>query len=180
MGGNNCNNRTKKIDITYCPGNIESTEFNHIFNLIPLKIIYDNLYGRSYLFAICEEKIITLRLDRIFQINLGEKFDKDYVESRLKELNETLKTAWLVSTNETAEHVVIRFTNSPSILERVKNEGRHGHISKQNKNYFIYEIDVNDSLEMTSWVLTYGSQCKVMEPPRFVEKIVEHLKGMAK
>lgn len=105
----------------------------------------------------------------------------NFTEDEKDELCKKLETAWLVSTdNDELEHVVIEFKNTPSNRARVENEGRHGVITKFDDDFFTYEIDVNDHIEMINWVLNYGSSCRVREPKEFVDRIVTHLEEMAK
>ena len=157
---------------------------NEIIHAAPLKIVYDNLYGRTYLFAYeyKTEKITVFRVDRLYKIEQGSKTENvSLIDEKRKWINEKLKTAWLVAYDEekeTTEHVVLRFKNTPAIRARVENEGRHGSITKIEKNYFTYEIDVNDCVEMTNWVLNFGAGCKAEAPQKLVDRIIEHLRGM--
>lgn len=166
------------VDITYIKGDNSKTELS---NILPLRIVYDNLYGRSYLigYNFAFESFAVCRLDRIFSVELKEKFeDSDWIKNKKEKLNSLLSTAWLVSLNETTEHVVIEFNNTVPLRERVKNEGRHGKITEFNKDYFTFEIDVNDPIEMTNWILNFGSDCVVKEPQMLVDRIIEHLEDM--
>ena len=169
------------IDMKYCSQYSEN--FEDVNNLIPLKIIYDNLYGRSYLFTYNEklDSIANFRFDRIYSISMGKnRFDTDLAKQQKEQLENILKTAWLVSMNEETEHVVIKFRNTTALRERVKNEGRHGSITDISEDFFTYEIDVNDSYEMINWILNFSDDCKVEQPKHLVEKIVEYLEDMAK
>lgn len=172
------------LEIDYNLGYPNSKKLAKFKNCIALRIVYDNLYGRTYLFTYdeAEDKINTLRFDKIYSIKIkGNYKNIDLVESKQDELCKKLETAWLVSTdNEELEHVVIEFKNTPSNRARVENEGRHGVITKFDDDFFTYEIDVNDHIEMINWVLNYGSSCRVREPKEFVDRIVTHLEEMAK
>jgi hypothetical protein len=171
------------VNIDYCLPYPNDKELINYKNFVPLKIIYDNLYGRTYLFAYSynSDEILTLRFDRIFHIDISDKYERNhFIEEKSKNLENALRTAWLVSINNHTEHVVIQFKNTPAIMARVKNEGRHGKITKIFDDYFLYEIDVNDSIEMTNWVLNFGSNCKVLEPNTLIDKVVSCLEGMIK
>lgn len=176
-------NEERYINIDYCLPYPDDKELFSYKNLVPIKIIYDNLYGRTYLFVYDKNSDSTfpLRFDRIFHIEIDKEYEnKQLINTKILNIEEKLKTAWLVSTNDKSEHVVLKFKNTPAIMARVQNEGRHGKITKVTDDFFIYEIDVNDSVEMTNWVLNFGSNCKVEAPNNFVERIVNYLKGMVK
>lgn len=170
----------KGIDIKYIKPTSEI--IYDINDLIPVKIIYDNLYGRTYLFTYnpTEDLFSTFRFDRIYSISTNKNdIEAENLKNYREKLDNILSTAWLVSTNQTTEHVVIRFINTVQIRERIKNEGRHGKITGFDNDFFTYEIDVNDSYEMINWVLNFGSSCVVEQPMKLREKIIEHLKDMS-
>lgn len=164
----------KSVNIKYCI-DFPNTMID-INSIVPVKIIYDNIYGRSYLIGITDEKYSIYRFDRIFHCEIGNKFE--YTE-KIDYIEKVLKTAWLVSLNDETETVKIRFKNTPAILARIQNEGRHGKITQIENEYFIYEIEVNDSTEMINWILGYGDNCVVLEPQNLVDKIISRLEEIA-
>lgn len=174
---------TEKQTITfkYCVNFEDATELFDFENLIPLKLIYETTYGRTYLFCYNCDKLQTFRVDRIFSIEQGECFDEKTFSNGLNEVNKALETAWLTSINtENIYHIVLRFENNFDTKTRVTNEGRHGKITREDKDYFYFEINVNDYLEITNWILTFGSECTVLEPQVLIDKVCEHLEEMAK
>lgn len=167
------------VNIQYCKPFPNETELNTINSIIPVKIIYDNIYGRTYMVGIKDEEYSTYRFDRIYHCEIGETFEYTQYNEKIKQIEKILESAWLVSTNDETEKVRLKFKNTLSLIARVNNEGRHGKIVNIFDEYFIYEIDVNDSTEMINWILSYGENCTVLEPKSLVDKIVDHLKDMA-
>ena len=170
------------ISVDYCPQNSKGKETVRIEKVLPLKIVYDALYGRSYLFVFdCNsDTMFPIRLDRVFHMDFSGDADKKLYSEKVKRLEELLKTAWTVSINPKTERVEIEFNNLPHIRYRVENECRHGRITHSDESRFTYEIDVNDSFEMTNWVLSFGENCRVKQPQRLIEKIVAHFEGIIK
>lgn len=171
----------EKIDIEHCNSNVSLNELTTIKDIIPLKLLYDAQYGRSYLICTINSEISAIRIDRIFSIKATEKFDEDDFNKSLMQANELLKTAWTVClSNKNIQHVVLRFINNDYTKTRVAAEGRHGKITKCDNDYFTYEVDVNDFTEMTNWILSFASSCKVIAPQNLIDYIINHLEEMAK
>lgn len=170
----------RKIAVDYCSRNFDFKETVKIENAAPLKIVYDNLYGRSYIFVYDSvgDTIFPIRLDRILHMEQGDIFDAVAVKKKKRELEKRLKTSWLVGINESTEKVILRFSNLPFIRNRVENEGRHGAIANEEEAFFTYEIEVNDALELTNWILSFGEHCKVVAPNHLAETIIKHLEGI--
>ena len=101
-----------------------------------------------------------------------------FLEQRTS-LEERLQSAWCSSLKKEKEHVVLLFRNTPALRYRVENEGRHGQITAVEGKRFRFEIDVNDAVEMTNWILNFGEDCKVEAPQRLVNHVVKHLEEMA-
>lgn len=170
----------EKIGLKYIIKGQTKTEFKE---LVPLKIVYDNMYGRSYLicFNLITKNYSLFRFDRVFSVKSYGKIENiKLIEEKKAELESRLSKAWLVSLNETIKRVIIRFKNTVALRERIKNEGRHGCITEYCDDYFIYQIYVNDPFEMVNWILNFGSDCMVCEPIELVDRIVKHLEDMAK
>lgn len=129
--------------------------------VIPLKILSNTKTGRRYLAVLYtgKRKYATIRLDSIKSVSLGDicqNYDsiKEAYEAKLQKAfsiihqgNERLH--WikvLLSINEATEQYV---------LERIRREGKHGVITKTDKDTFEYSIEVADTLEMVPWLRTF-------------------------
>lgn len=169
------------ITFKYCVNYEDATELFDFENLIPLKLVYETTYGRTYLFCKNSDLIQTFRVDRIFSVQRGKQFEEKEFSQSIDIVNSALEKAWLASTNqETIYHTVLRFLNTYENKMRVMNEGRHGKIAKEDEKYFYFEVDINDYFEITNWVLSFGSECTVLEPPELIDKVLGHLEEMAK
>lgn len=166
------------LNITYFKYINNEKETINYTGLIPLKILYDCLFGRSYLYLYdkSQDKIITLRYDRIFkmipsdiQTNAKER------ETYLQILHDKLSTAWLANIdNSNIKHVEIKFKNSFAIKARLYNEKRHGKITEFD-DYLLYNVNVNDFSEMKGWILSFKNDCIVTRPQELVDEIVSTL-----
>lgn len=173
-----------KINVTCTKKDSGEVQKVNIKNLIPISIVYDTLYGRSYFFVYDEKKLIikSFRADRIFNVeNSNEKFDICNADFNLcvKKFNEKIKTAWNVSIEDSLYTVKLKFKNKPSVYHRLINEKRHGTISKTDEKYLYFEINVNNYIEMKSWILSYGSDCVVLEPSDLKNNIISTLMEMS-
>ena len=169
------------LSVEYCPNNLDSTQTLTIDEVYPLRIVYDNLYGRGYLFVyeVTSNKIFPIRLDRVYHMEIKNETNSELINEKRQFLNKKLETAWLVSINEGTEKVKLRFdTEDYTVKHRVENEGHHGVITEQNDNYFFYEIEVNDPTELTNWILSFGEYCRVIKPQSLVQTVINHLEGV--
>lgn len=159
------------------------------FEVMPIKIIYDIVYGRQYLFSFSNEEneFIISRIDRIKKVETGEKI-KD------EELNEILKGAsieeksWCTSniseSIDTTVKIEFKFDekNEFFILERIKREGQHGKITKLEEGRYLFEIEVKDPGEMIPWIRSFGERAKIIESGDFKieEKIISDWEELLK
>lgn len=151
-------------------------------NFIPLKIVFDNIYGRSYLITYNEKinDFTILRFDRIYNIEINDQFkDYNFIKSKTIEVEKALSTSWSINLdNSNIQTVIADFKNIPSVEYRLKNELRHGKITQINDDFITFKIDVNDPMEMAYWFLSYGADCIVRKPQCLIDKIVNTLKEM--
>lgn len=150
------------------------------FKVIPIKIIYDIVYGRQYLlsFSIQDDIPIVSRVDRIKKIEVCEKIRQSELEKITKGLDAE-KEAWCTSnvSQVTAVNVKIEFKfdekNENFILNRIKREAQNGKITKIQEGVYLYEVKVKDPGEMIPWIRSFGERAKVIESGDF--KIEERI-----
>ena len=97
------------------------------------------------------------RLDKIKNIKILEE---DKIFDNLKsEMENKLPYLWGVSFKklklETLKMVLYIGRKEEYIIERLKNEGRHGIINQLSNDKWEYKIEVYDALEMLPWIRTF-------------------------
>ncbi len=171
----------RNVNIKYCSQNNEMTEVADVNSVLPLRIVYDSLYGRSYLIAYDNKynNYSIIRFDRIYHMEIAESADPLFFHDNINYVTQNLQTAWLVDITSSPKTVELEFDNYADIYSRVKNEGRHGEIVSKSDSHFIYRISVNSPKEMINWILSFGEYCKVVKPDSLKNEIIVRLERMA-
>lgn len=172
----------KRLDIEYFKYQNQTKESKTFKNMIPLKIIYESLYGRSYLFLYDEDNdyMFSLRFDRIYKMDISKNdFDKNIRFTALNKLEKKLSTSWLVNIYDEPKKVIAEFQKDYGVKARLENERRHGKITEKD-NCLLYEIYVNDISEIKGWLMSFGTKCKVIQPKELIDDIVKTLEVIAK
>ncbi|MBR1532359.1 MAG: WYL domain-containing protein, partial [Eubacterium sp.] len=170
----------KNVDIIYCPPDITATDSIDINCVLPLRIVFDNLYGRSFLvvFDYKYNNYSTLRFDRIYHMEIANSANPLLFEEKRSVSDKKLETAWLIDLFSEPQTVKLEFINDDAVYNRVVNEGRHGVIDERNETSFTFIIDVNNPREMINWILSFGEYCKVIEPTELQKEIIVKLEAM--
>lgn len=172
----------KYITVNYYKYQDGEKDKRNFSRLMPLKVVYDCLFGRSYLCAYDEinDALCAIRFDRILEVNISElSFETLLYNTRCENLENRLKTAWLIGLQENVSHVVVEFKKDFGIKARIENEKRHGTLTEKDDCY-LFEIDVNDPNEMKGWIMSFGADCEVKEPESLIDSIVNTLEVIAK
>lgn len=171
--------------------NIENAdnEQDIVFYVIPIKIIYDMVYGRQYLLGFSEKQkeFIISRLDRIKKVDVCQNIESDKLNDILKRESEEEK-CWCTSniSNQINTNVKIEFKFDEKqeifILDRIKREGQNGKITKIEDGKYLFEIEVKDPGEMIPWIRSFGERARVIESGYFKieEKIISDWEELLK
>lgn len=148
-------NKKSKIELEYF---IKKDKKSIMKKILPLKIFISVQTGRRYIAGYLESgSIFMYRLDKIKNIKILEE---DKIFDNLKsEMENKLPYLWGVSFKklklETLKMVLYIGRKEEYIIERLKNEGRHGIINQLSNDKWEYKIEVYDALEMLPWIRTF-------------------------
>ena len=137
-----------------------------ILNVVPLKIVWDRLYGRQYLFGASKDKISFIRrLDRIKKLSLHKKrfLTKDYVDC--EKFLENIWCASLCDSHMSKKKVEIDFNiekhSEHHIFKRLRSEKGFGHIEEINAHHLLFSVEVFDPYELIPWIRSFGRYAQV-------------------
>ena len=134
----------------------------------------DSLY---YCITLKDDETVSFRLDRIlFDVrpDMGAYAPEDPDDPRL----ERLRYAWgaAFTSEEAPCHVKVRIqAGTANILNKVRAD-THGRVHAklyQDGSYYIYEDDIIGLNSFRSWLMSFGSAVKVMEPASLAAEILE-------
>ncbi|OMF20413.1 WYL domain-containing protein [Paenibacillus sp. FSL H8-0548] len=149
--------------------------------ILPLKVIYDHQYGRWYLLGHHPRGgIKKYRMEGLTQISEAEAVDEEHFEDKKTELEQRIQHSWLIDTGRLAT-VRIRFFHPghgiPNFVkERVLLQGQWGEIVEESDDSFIYEIQVNGTIEIKPWIRSFGSSCEVLAPLKLRQEMIAEWK----
>ncbi|MGO4549332.1 helix-turn-helix transcriptional regulator [Paenibacillus sp. 2TAB23] len=149
--------------------------------MLPLKVIYDHQYGRWYLLGHHPRSgIKKYRLEGLTQVAEGTAAEETLFEAKSSELEQRIKHSWLIDTGRTVA-VKVRFFHPghgiPSFVkERVLLQGQWGTITEESEESFIYDIEVNGTIEIKPWIRSFGSSCEVLAPLKLREEMIAEWK----
>ncbi|KIA89605.1 helix-turn-helix transcriptional regulator [Kaistella jeonii] len=149
------------LDITY---KSFSSDHEKVFTVSPFYLKQYN--NRWFLFGHNHEveKIQNLALDRIIEI----KNSKTEFEESSIDFEEYFEDIIGVSNDQDAEVVSIVIELSDNILPYVKSKPVHG---SQKINGNVLQLKVKINYELTSLILSYGENMKIVKPRELVEKL---------
>lgn len=130
---------------------------------VPLQIFISTRSGRRFLCGYVErnKRFTCFRLDAVKRVTPMERIDK--YDELFDKLCQNRSQVWGVSFQGETKHHLDRLTMVVQILEpgenyilnRLKNEGRGGTVTKIARNTYQYEIEVFDCNEMLPWIRTF-------------------------
>lgn len=150
-------------------------------SVYPIKVISERQYGREYLFAYSYEntKFLIYRLDRISNVhdyNISDKIKYSFLKVEdLNNIDEALKNiydfvfrdAWNVdiSNYENPQTILLHFKtrneNLQNLKDRISSRTSKGIIKNESESGFDFEIKVTNTIEITPWIRSFGSEATV-------------------
>ncbi len=142
----------------------------------PYRIAY--IHRGWYMIGYTEafEEIRTFKIERIMAIGV---LDNTYAMDSTFNLDKYLGNAWLMIRGDTPYHVRVRF--SPMVARNVEEVVWHKtqKTCRQEDGSLIFDVDVDGIDEISWWILGYGQEAEVLEPPALRQKIADRISGMA-
>ncbi len=147
------------------------SEFFREVEGVPLNILVSTRTGRRFLclYRPKKRRFSTARLDAVKKAELKETFP-DFHKIR-ENLEKNKELAWGVSfqndSGSRLEHVRLTLqideAGEQYLLNRLRREGKNGHITRIAPNTFVYETDVFDANEMLPWIRTFTGRILSLE-----------------
>lgn len=143
--------------------------------LRPYRLAY--VHRGWYLIAMTEgmNKVRTYKVERIVRLRV---LDEAYVPDPSFSLDEYFGNAWLMIRGDRRFHVKIKFL--PRVASNVDEIVWHKsqQTFREPDESLIFEVDVDGIEEISWWVLGYGDQAQVFEPPELRDLVAQHARAM--
>jgi predicted DNA-binding transcriptional regulator YafY len=145
--------------------------------LCPYRVVF---LGRAWYvigYSDAHDEVRTFKVERIESIRTLEE---SYKIDRGFDLDDYLGNAWQMIRGGPRYHVAVRFL--PKVAGNVEEVAWHKtqQTTRHKDGSLVFEVDVDGLEEIAWWVLGYGDQAIVLEPPELREKIAAHARGMLK
>lgn len=117
----------------------------------------------------------TFKLERIVQLRLT---DESYREDARFSLDDYFGNAWMMIPDGTRTHVKIRFSRkvATNVEEVIWHKTQR--TTWENDGSLLFEVDVDGTGEIGWWILGYGAEANVLEPPELRARIAKHIARM--
>ena len=149
---------------------------NEILHVIPLRLIFDQAYGRQYLFGVKETgDAFIRRLDLIRGFaETTESFNPESCRAVERVLHHLWNAALADTEHRPAPHeVTIDFRFSPqdgALKERLLREHRQGTIEQEAPDHWRFRITLYDARELIPWLRTFGRCVSVQDEAQHIGK----------
>lgn len=161
-----------------------------------LQVVYDSYYSGSEIeteldiyklvfiarawyaigFSYADGEVRTYKIERFIDLQpTGRHYELDESFS----LSDYFGQAWSMIKGDTRYKVRIRF--SPKVAGNVEEVIWHAtqQTRRQEDGALLYEVEVDGIHEIAWWVLGYGREAEVLDPPELRSVIAEHVRRMA-
>ncbi len=165
----------KRIRITYRPLGAE----NSMERLIEPYFIEPVAAGHSsYVIAYCHYKE-SLRVFKIERIESAVLTSEHYDIPADFDANEHFGSAWGIVAEGEVKTVKLKIRN-PHIIRIMEETVWHPSqvVEKQNDGSAIMTLTVTDTEELLGWIMGWGEQMEVLEPPEIREAVIETVEEM--
>lgn len=160
-----------KLSVTY-DSYSEGKAIQTILHAYHLRYIHRGWYLIG--FSELHEEVRTFKVERILRLAiLKERFRV----AKGFDIDEYFGNAWLMIKGDRRHHVRIRFR--PKVAGNVDEIIWHRTQHTQWENgSLLFEVDVDGIDEIAWWVLSYGDQAEVLDPPELREAVLGHARRM--
>jgi len=120
-------------------------------------------------------QVRTFKIERMIKVRL---LDETFAPDEGFDLDDYFGDAWQMIRGDRRYHVVVRF--SPKVANNVEEVAWHRTQQTQRlpDGSLIFEVDVEGVVEIGWWILGYGKEVEVQEPPELAELVAEHPRAM--
>ncbi len=128
-------------------------------------------------YSLLHEDVRTFHLKRFEQVEILS--ESKYEIPAEFSLDSYLGNAWhMIREKDHPHHVVIRF--APMVAGNVAEIQWHKtqNIELQPDGSMLFHVDVEGLNEIVWWILGYGKQAEVLEPPELRQKVLEHVQAL--
>lgn len=145
--------------------------------IAPLKLFHNTTNNLYYCISVDENgDMYTYRLDRIkFDVHiLRNKHYEDLHEEVLAKFDYVWGAAF--ENDSEPVHVKLEFrADTPNILGKIESETRHRKYASIRKegDCYIYEDEVIGLVSLRTWIFSYGSSVKVIEPQSLAQQVLD-------
>lgn len=141
----------------------------------PYRLAY--IHRGWYLIAFSEkhDEVRTFKLERMLQIKLLED---EYTIDPAFTLDNYFDHAWLMIKGDQRFHVKVRF--SPMVAANVDEVRWHKtqRALYESDGSLLFEVDVDGLAEISWWLLGYGGEAEVLEPPELITALTKQVSKM--
>lgn len=138
---------------------------------IPLQIFISTRSGRRFLcgYVHRSKRFTCFRLDSVKSVTALEQSEE--YDNLLDKLNRNRKKLWGVSFQNEGKHFLNKLSMTLQILEpsenyilnRLKQEGRGGLVTRLAPHTYLYEVEVFDCNELLPWIRTFTGRILTLE-----------------
>ena len=166
------------VEISYQGGTYDPTKGTRRTRVRPYLIEPSIATRALYLIGWDETRqaIRTFKLERIEAVNLTAETFEPPVEGSIEE---TFPAAWDIIADQPVVDVVLRF--SPTVAGRVQETRWHPseRLTAADDGSLTWRARVSGTLEIRSWILGWGADVEVVEPPELREEIAGIVRAAA-
>lgn len=143
--------------------------------LHPYRLAY--LHRGWYLIAFTERvsRIQTYKVERFLRLRL---LDASYSIDPTFTLDDYLGNAWLMIRGDKRYHVKVRFLKKVAANVDEIHWHKTQHTTYEEDGSMTFEADVDGIEEISWWILGYGDQSQVLEPPELRNLVAERVQSM--
>jgi len=143
--------------------------------LCPYRLVFIHRAWYVIGLSLHHEKVRTFKVERIIQLRLT---DRTFRDDPAFNLDDYLGYAWLMIPDGPRTHVKIRFSRkvATNVDEVVWHKTQR--CVYDTDGSLLFEVDVDGVGEIAWWVLGYGAEAEVLEPPELRERIARHVARM--
>lgn len=132
----------------------------------------------SYLVAYCclKEEIRTFKIERIEKIELT---DKPYTIPKNFDANELFSSSWGITVEGEVQTIKLRIKDRATMRIMEETVWHPSQIlEKQDDGSLVMTIQVTDTVDLFSWILSWGEKVEVLEPVDMRENLIKTLEIM--
>jgi proteasome accessory factor B len=162
----------RKVAVCY-ESYFERGEIDTLLHLYRLQFVNRGWYAIA--FSQMHDEVRTFKVERIVR---ADTLDETYTPDPDFDLEAYYGNAWQMIRGEKSYHVVIHF--SPKVAGNVEEIAWHKtqQTERRSDGSLVFEVDVDGVSEIAWWILGYGKEAVVLEPPELREVIVEHARTL--